>query len=351
MPRTVNCLVALWRSTRSTPRTLRRGEIVEDFVTGAESETQMSDALARGIEIAKAKFDTKDTAGTALRIFLAPEYFFAHEAVIDPVHALEQAEKNTVLAKLVVMSRNAPNMLIVPGTIAWRSALNAPSKKRTEDVAAQRRQKAIERYTADFEFKKAKDLNATLFEPQVADTVEKIRSSPEINYLKRNTSYIAFNGKILKYHKRAGYGEEKQDRNAVFVAGHQAGFFTIAWIRLGIEVCFDHNQGYLRASMTGGLPHIHLIISNSTDNKPTNMACSAFAAHSSTSITATKLMLAPSFALATAYDKVTAVEGVGDLDLYEAPITDPSLSGEDGLGGNPAIQSETLSEKTGIVTD
>lgn len=349
MARTVNCLVALWRSTRSS-WTLRKGERIDTFVSGAESESGMSEALARGIEVAKSNFNTKDSQAKTLRIFLAPEYFFAHKEHTDPSHALERGEKNTMLSKLVVMSRNAPNMLIVPGTIAWRMALDAPSKKGADNVAERRRQKAIEEYKADFQFKQDKDLNASAYQEYVEKDLEKMKSSTDFGYLKRNTCYIAFNGKVLKYHKRAGFGEEKQDKNAVFVSGHQAGFFTISWIRFGIEVCFDHNQGYLRASMTGGTPHVHLIISNSTDGNPSNMVCSAFAAHSSTSITETKLMPAPDFDRAKPYAKVTAVEGVADLELYEAAITD-SLPGEDGLSGSVAIQSETLSEKTGIVTN
>src|SRR4051812_24738796 len=181
-------------------------------------------------------------------MFVAPEYLFARS---DREHLIDEDEKRDVVLRLQALSRKWQEMILVPGTIAWKKPAERPIDKRFKkdpktglrtgpEKTLTRFAKFAERTTrAGMErhslAKHAVDQQFAGYAPHVREAMEpqrkgaieqaqtlaledpgkvakalleKLNSAPERCFLARNTLYAFYNSaEVGRYHKRADYYE------------------------------------------------------------------------------------------------------------------------------------------------
>jgi predicted amidohydrolase len=200
-------------------------------------------------------------------VFLAPEYYFSRAA---NRHFIEHSEKQAVVDAIRALSQQHPRMLLVPGTVAWWR------KVRRNDGDDERIMKTGIRMMN----------RQTGFEPEdlVAD-IAKLKKDQDV-YVAQNTAYIAYKGKVLKYHKFGNFNEiegDEQDRSVVFAPGTASGRFRIGALCFGLEICLDHDMGFLKHSVSK-LPdgvHVHLIVSANVEQESGKYATRGIVLHAS----------------------------------------------------------------------
>jgi predicted amidohydrolase len=191
-------------------------------------------------------------------VFLAPEYYFAKAA---NRHFIEQTDQRNILERLRALSLKYNKMLIVPGTIAWwRKAYQGRGDE-------ERIRKATSRLVDRIKVARLgsiSSMNSYNMASRLVSDMAKLKKDKEV-YLAQNTAYIAYNGKILKYHKFGNFSEtegDQQDRHVVFAPGASAGRFSIGPLKFGLEICMDHTFGLLKnTAEVGDEVHVHLIVS------------------------------------------------------------------------------------------
>ena len=127
-------------------------------------------------------------------IFAAPEYLFAATAT---THFVDVATKDRVVEKIKAMTRRYPNILLFPGTIAWKKRM-----KETGLFGKDRSKTAYRRldYMTNTHTTGAGNYKQHRDRLEAADT--------RTTWFAQNTAFVLKNGKIvLKYHKVADGGE------------------------------------------------------------------------------------------------------------------------------------------------
>jgi hypothetical protein len=240
-----------------------------------------------------------------LYLFVAPEYLFAAS---DKAHAVPQDTKETIVQSLMALSGHYPNLILVPGTIAWkkpviRSKEKLYKKTRLEkylervqaaekaDIAAVHRdtdRKIKQRIAQNLEDKEqvtrlqSEEYRSMLLEAPLADVtrakqrygtmVKNLETAKEKCFIARNTAYGFHRGReVARYHKRGEYMEvfktESEDGYVIYEPGggpEGAGDrFAVESVKFGIEVCLDHQLGFLSTS-SGATPDVHIIMSADT---------------------------------------------------------------------------------------
>jgi hypothetical protein len=240
-----------------------------------------------------------------LYLFVAPEYLFAAS---DAAHAVPQDTKVTIVQSLMALSGRYPNLLLVPGTIAWkkpvvRSKEKMYKKSRLEkykerveaaekaDIAAaerdferKNRQRILDS-AGDHEriaYLQSSGYRQIMLEGPVGDAMrakqrsatmlENYQTAKEKCFIARNTAYGFYAGReVARYHKRGEYMEVfKDESDGGYVIYEPGGGpegagdrFEVENVKFGIEVCLDHQLGFLAAS-AGAIPDVHIIMSADT---------------------------------------------------------------------------------------
>jgi predicted amidohydrolase len=246
-------------------------------------------------------------------MFVAPEYLFARS---DREHLIGEDEKRDVVLRLQALSRKWQEMILVPGTIAWKKPAERPIDKRfkkdprtglrtgpekpltrfakfTERTTrAGMERYRLARHGVDQQFAGYAPHIREAMEPQRQGAIEqaqtqaleepaklaralaeKLNSAPERCFLARNTLYAFYNGaEVGRYHKRADYYEvfpsESDDGYIVFEPGAPGdghpNHFEANQIRFGVEICKDHAAGYLSQLSGGSRPDVQVLVSAAT---------------------------------------------------------------------------------------
>jgi hypothetical protein len=257
----------------------------------------------------------KKTGPRVQTIFVAPEYLFAQQVgpndptLTDGFHYpvpyanasdnrfLHALVKDRLLTELLSLSMAFDRMLLVPGTIAWRKPLlrtgpyrykkQADGTRGTTLKTTDRLTKAYDRVVEGTRRSAAvfgSPFNQELQDPLSGDLddagtvvhaaptnwqkLQELGSSAHpgtATYVGRNTAYVLHDGRVLlKYHKQGDFHEVLDTTGTtVYIPGVLNGSFEVDGVRFGLEVCLDHNIGYLRKHPDGKEPHIHLIASAS----------------------------------------------------------------------------------------
>ena len=242
-------------------------------------------------------------------MFVAPEYLFARS---DTAHLITEAEKREVVLRLQALSRHWPELVLIPGTIAWKKPAVRPvderfrkdpqtGKRTGSEKTRDRLGKFSERVTREGVERRvlaehvvdqrnaglgpnARRLAETTRREDViverdkavddaARAVAKMKSNlalaPQHCFLARNTLYAFYNGaEVGRYHKRADYKEvfagEDGGGFVIFepgVPGDGCGSrFEVKGIRFGVEICKDHAVGYL-SQRSIERPDVHVLVS------------------------------------------------------------------------------------------
>lgn len=267
--------------------------------------------LRAALKTTAAKIAAKnyESSGLIKGIFVAPEYFFAEKWAGLKLQngkrssrPISQATHDSLLTKLVQISRAYPRILIVPGTVAWKKPFDfnemlarvkyyegrAKHQKplegealmrglRSEYHRSQLDQTLVDAYTryqyeaskghpmptsvlSDQELEQIRTNDPVLFGAMTAtvnarydslgsaaaDAVQRLSTMSTIRYAMQNTAYAFLNGNVVfTYAKQGNFHEEADDPGLVFLPGAKSGVQEIEGIRFGFEVCLDHNIGTL----------------------------------------------------------------------------------------------------------
>ncbi len=258
-------------------------------------------------------------------ILIAPEYFLS---ISKFDNIISKSEKLELEKKLHELSDKYKNILMILGSlasekqIADKNSLKTLSLKDIMDQYAkyvnEKKARGIHSYKSPYEYYKS-----------VTKQVEISKTKDYFNYLVQNQfdmyairggggfservnrynynhsqfklisnktlGYLA-GERILKYNKIAGYDEEKDYENQMFVPGsikqklfdktltlNKIPILGDKLFTLGIEICFDHANGVAKKFWPEA-PHIHLILSAAVKNNVQNFYVkqNGFLLHAST---------------------------------------------------------------------
>jgi hypothetical protein len=207
------------------------------------------------------------SGATVIDVFAAPEYLFAASAI---THFVDVSTKDRILAKLKQMTERYPQVLLFPGTIAWKKPMKESGTfGKNRSKTAYRR---LENMTATHASGKGNY-------DQHKDRLDKARADRTLKgtFFAQNTAYVMRGGRlVLKYHKLADGGEvfkeDREDGMVIWVPGERKAAFTIDGLDVGLEICAERGAGILRKMGVGELD-VHVMISASHPaNESTTLA-------------------------------------------------------------------------------
>lgn len=169
-----------------------------------------------------------------LRIFLAPEYYFSRA---EDRHLIADDEVRDIQSRLEAFSHSVPDVLLVPGTIAYYKPYDKPGL--TKNEARQRQEKYGHILKGEAKRRKVKRKNL---------------------YLAHNTAYVYLDGRKIFSHRKHMDAHEVKENEAVpeenkrgrilFAPGSGDGVFDLAMpnsqLTIGIEICADHHSKVLQ---------------------------------------------------------------------------------------------------------
>lgn len=270
-----------------------------DHLDGLDNARARVELLGKLVAKASAGIETHikgdSTKSPIQQVFLAPEYFFSKQRFLNN-RFFDHDLKRWIVSQLSGMSKQYPNMLIVPGTVLWAkdavrksdSSMDLAKRYTIEMKNVERLQKLRDQTKTAFDkgyvaqgetsMQTASASGVTKFD-KTTNTLTYNMDQAEQAQLKivQNTAYVLLGGKVLKYHKNGNFAEvESETRPMVFQPGSVDGRFTVGNVRYGLEICLDHNIGMLTDSVD-----IQLIVSSYVDFAPSN-ARGPLVLHSST---------------------------------------------------------------------
>lgn len=224
--------------------------------TGLNSEQRLNELEAA---VAKARYWASKEMGAPDLVFVAPEYLFAKDGYR---HLLDADQVDNIKARLKAISKKFHQVLLFPGTVAFRQSIQGNSVKARATLYD------------DINFWKA---NATGYKANWVDSnKDKVHAiamrGPDFD-VAQNKAFAYLNSKkFMEYTKRGDFHEvTAQDAtgNEVYVPGKKTGTLQAFGKSFGTEVCLDHNMGY--AQTAGGIPpDIHVILSAAVVPKAEN---------------------------------------------------------------------------------
>lgn len=252
-----------------------------------------------------------------LFLFVAPEYYFAFS---DVAHAISQAAKDDLVARLRVLSTNYPSLILIPGTIAWKKPVvrrgmeryrrdpttglrTTTAKTSSRLTKFEQRVKyeslasvALAEHTADREIaellrntnltsSQRTEYSSTAYRTETIQIhlrravrnrqvalegmQKRMDEDPDRCFVARNTLYAFYEGReVARYHKRGNFNEvvaSESDRGFVIFepgGGPEAAGdrFDIEGVSFAVEVCVDHTTGYL-SQLSRHQPDVQIIVS------------------------------------------------------------------------------------------
>ena len=191
---------------------------VADF-SGADKSSydQFHDALGRADAMM-----TKHGDGSELKMFVAPEYYFSGHSITESggtsISSLSRSDKHGIYDKIAKSSKSFPEILIVPGSIAYSKARGFSKRK----------------------------------------------------YY--NVCPIAANGRIIhKYYKQANDTYQSADD---FKTKDYGATFKHANLDFGIDICLDHGHKMLKNSLGTATVDVHILIADGAAPTPLSIAAS-----------------------------------------------------------------------------
>ena len=156
----------------------------------------------------------------AIKMFVAPEYYFSGHNVNNNgslnINSLSRSDKHKLYEKIKQSSARYPDILIVPGSIAYSKARGFSKRK----------------------------------------------------YY--NVCPIAAGGNIIhKYYKQSNDTFQTDDD---FKSKNYGSTFNYGSLTFGIDICLDHGQKKLKNSLNGGRVDVHILISDGSAPSPNSLA-------------------------------------------------------------------------------
>ncbi len=216
------------------------GNARERLLANTMDATPLSERLAllrKRVDKAAAFFNTvRPTDRHNVTVFAAPEYLFAKSA---SEHFVTEDQKNTLVKELRAISKEFPEVILFPGTIAW-TFKSKPGSQATVEALAQReeaRQKMEREELSPFSRREIKAL-------------KEAQNSKDSYFLARNTCYVLQGGELLlEYHKRDNGGEVNRGtdgENVHFYQGSADSVFNREGLSFGLKICAEVGSALTR---------------------------------------------------------------------------------------------------------
>lgn len=196
---------------------------------------------------------------TVVDLFAAPEYLFADSATR---HFVDAPTKDRILEKIRAMTLRYPNILLFPGTVAWKKPMHETRTFLNKD-RSRRAHRRLDSMTNKYATGKGN------YDQHKNRLTAALANDDEVYYA-QNTAYVMRRGKVvLKYHKMADGGEvfreDREDAMVVWVPGNRKGTFTLDGLKFGLEICAERSARMLDVWNVGDVD-VHVMIAAS--NKP-----------------------------------------------------------------------------------
>jgi hypothetical protein len=221
-------------------------------------------------------------AGGVRWIFLTPEYTFSYSGALAPHQGHAQisgVEQEQIKAQLSTLSARYDDLLLVPGTVAFRKPAvgrGVGNTRVNKILDGHRHHGNSLPHLATAQPHVAHDVNVALAASrlQAQASAARLETHRRDAELARNTAYGYFQGgKVLKCHKQADIGET----NAASPDLHFARGTEVArWrdgaangLHYGLEICADASHGVLKQS---GALDIHIVVADGLDLAHTERA-------------------------------------------------------------------------------
>ncbi len=238
--------------------------------------------LKEAIEAASAKFSSVNSAdkfdGAIKWIFIGPEYLFTtdRQEGDDTTRALEPGKVSEITKELVKLSTAHKGMLLIPGSVIYQHGVAAQIGGSNEVV------ESVTKYEKSLDPTAVKgmpqSLRKQLLKPFDESSspeakLKKLTETPQdITHVVKNRVYVLLNGNVVaRYGKKADKHEVMGPKSALFIPGQDSGTATIEGVKFGIEICYDHQMGVLRAISNDTKVDIHIVVSAFVENKVSNM--------------------------------------------------------------------------------
>jgi len=234
-------------------------------------------------DVRKTKLSELEKTNAFQAIFVAPEYMFTDPSSFKTRKAMDEGTKNTLLSGLEGISNTYKETLIFPGTVFWKEPLSDEEnlkKFQAQLVAATLDKGKVSDVVKDNRFTdqgvKIPSLNEA---SQAIKTITwdkgKVTSvTPgSLGYRAYNELYPLLNGKRWSPYLKKWDFKETEGANTTsetFIPGSSAGTKEIGGFDFGMEICFDHCNGALKAKNV--TVDFHIVTSDSVDTVEGNMA-------------------------------------------------------------------------------
>lgn len=328
MPRKI--LVGLWSRKTDSLGSSASSTHRLTYLTAAAIETEVQAEL-RGINPEKGKIQSILIAPEFL--FMNPrEYVESQDPITKEISkkqalvgstGMDKSSRDFLLGRLERISSNRPGMLIIPGTIVFKEVLTrgtltratenltrainpvktaneagytVPSKstweqgkkvtvpptvrpymnreyrgveeieksgKRDEDKAVDYHKMQLEQINTELGALSSADQNQVIKQPSIL----------KHSFLIKNRAYIFLDGKkIFSFGKKTNIGDFNKDtERGIFVPGKKASITQTDGLKIGFEICYDHDQGILKGLMgTAANLDLQIICSADVPNTTNN---------------------------------------------------------------------------------
>lgn len=182
--------------------------------------------------------------GSAIRIFAAPEYYFAMGG--DYIRGYSADEKTAIVRSLMEISATYPGIILCPGTVAWKELMDRSQRRTVAADLKARIASAAGNATDSF----ARELTAARGNIKTGRSITK--SDTVTRWFGHNTAYVLHGGVVIAEVSKAANagefnGEAAADR-VVMIPGFETGKIDVPNVEgvtagkklvLGLEICAD----------------------------------------------------------------------------------------------------------------
>jgi hypothetical protein len=266
-------LVGLW-SQRPTTKTHNSYETTVSLLDQAALRTHLM-AKRRGLAPA---------AGKLKSILIAPEFLFtlSDNRSGNTATAMTKNTRDSLLAAIGSACR--PSMLLIPGTVVFKEVLSLDTIRKAKDNLEQAKNPAAiagqagypvktpawkktpptldpyvtKEHLDDFGNLGPKAGSQAYYDGQIAELtgIEKnmVAMQPVVlrrSFLIKNRTYVFFDKKrIFSFGKKCNMDDFHDDTSkGIFVPGKKAAITQIDGLKVGFEICMDHDAGVLKILM------------------------------------------------------------------------------------------------------
>ncbi len=211
--------------------------------------------LGAQIDLAEKHFKNLGAGNGAFKLFVAPEYYFADLSTgEDLIRGYDVTDQQAVLGQLRGLSQDHPNMLLLGGTIAWKTQLRRGERDQiNQQIKAAQAQLA--QLNPNTSWHKEAERARQNIRLKGSNIQGKLSGQPKLRWFGYNAAFACFNGNVLGEIRKSTnvqeFSGENPADNVVMIPGTSAGTFSVpgfkgldgtTGLKVGVEICGDHGR-------------------------------------------------------------------------------------------------------------